>query len=71
MAGALPRATGSSRMRASAIRASRSCSATRKRCASLQTTTGGAKPGPTARDAVSWSMVRVVAPPASGQNCFG
>ena len=44
MAGALLRAAGSSRMRASAIFASRSCSATRKRCASLQTTTGGAKP---------------------------
>jgi hypothetical protein len=70
MAGALLRATGSSRMRASAIFASRSCSATRKRCASLHTTTGGPKPGPTARDAVSWSMVRA-APPSSGQNCFG
>ena len=45
MAGALLRAAGSSRMRAPTIFASRNCSATRKRCASLQTTTGGAKPG--------------------------
>ena len=69
MAGALLRAAGSSRMRAPAIFASRNCSATRKRCASLQTTTGGAKPGPTARQAVSCTIVRP--PPTSGQNCFG
>ncbi len=40
MAGAVLRPTGSSRMAAGGMPISRSCSATRKRCASLQTTIG-------------------------------
>ncbi len=44
-AGAELRPTGSSTMRASAMPASRNCSATRKRCSWLQTTTGGGEAG--------------------------
>ena len=68
MAGALLRPTGSSTMRASATPAARSCSAIRKRCSWLQTTIGGAKPGPRARDAVSCISV---CSDVSGQSCLG
>jgi len=68
IAGALLRPAGSRTMRAPSTRAARSWSATRKRCASLQTTIGAANPGPAARAAVSCSIVRSL---VSGQNCFG
>src|SRR5438309_12097453 len=46
----------------------RSCSATRKRCASLQTTTAAEAPSPSRREAVCWSIVRS---PVSGRSCLG
>ena len=68
MAGALLRPTGSSTRRASGMPAARNCSAIRKRCSWLQTTIGGAKPGPRARNAVSCIRVRS---DISGQSCLG
>ena len=68
MAGALLRPTGSSTMRAPSMPAARSCSAIRKRCSWLHTTIGGAKPGPSARNAVSWIIVRSE---IRGQSCLG
>ncbi len=68
IAGALLRPTGSSTMRAASIPARRNCSAIRNRCSLLQTTTGGAKPGPCARSAVSWIIERLE---INGQSCFG
>ena len=69
MAGAELRPTGSSKICGSATPASRSCSATRKRCSWLHTTTGGAKPGPTPRRAVSTIIERSLF--SSPQNCLG
>ena len=68
MAGALLRPQGSSTMRVPWAPARRMCSPTRKRCSSLQTTNGGAKPGPIARRAVSSIIERSE---TSGQNCLG
>ncbi len=68
MAGALLRPTGSSRMRALAIPASRSCSATTKRWSWLATTMGGLNSAEAARRAVSAS---IECSAISGQNCLG
>ena len=68
IAGAELRPTGSSTMRGPTMPASRICSATRNRWSWLHTTIGGAKPGPTARRAVSSIIDRS---DTSGQNCFG
>ena len=68
-AGAVLRPTGSSRMACGMMPSSPSCSATRKRWASLQTTMGAATFGrPAVLSAVSWIIVRS---PTSGRNCFG
>ena len=69
MAGAVLRPTGSNRMPAGGMPISRSCSATRNRCASLQTTMGVVASGnPASRAAVSWIMVRS---PVRASSCLG
>ena len=68
MAGALLRPTGSSTIRALVMPTSRNCSAIRNRCSSLQTTIGGANPGPLPRSTVSCSSERS---DSNGQSCFG
>src|SRR5690349_2766909 len=69
MAGAVLRPTGSSRIAVGASCISRSCSATRKRCASLHTMTGpAALAKPARRAAVSWNMVRS---PVRARSCLG
>jgi para-nitrobenzyl esterase len=68
-AGAVLRPSGSSTMRAG-VPTARNCSATRKRWASLQTTSvlSVRLPLPSSRSAVSCSMVRS---PVRGSSCFG
>ena len=68
IAGALLRPIGSSRIRACSTPAARTCSATRKRCSWLQTSSGAAQPAPIARFTVSWISV---SSDSSGQYCFG
>ena len=68
IAGAELRPTGSSTIVDPTIPAERICSAIRNRWSWLHTTTGGAKPGPTPRSAVSCSMVWSE---ISGQSCLG
>src|SRR5690606_27582870 len=69
MAGAVLRPTGSSSRAAGATPTWRSCSATMKRCSSLATTMGAARPGrPSRRCQVACSRLRS---PTRGWNCLG
>src|SRR5580765_9008310 len=68
MAGAVLRPKGSSSVARGSMCSCRSCSATRKRCASLHTTTGAPAVSPCRRSTVCCSIVRA---PVSGSSCFG
>src|SRR5215471_5883908 len=68
MAGAVLRPKGSRTVARGVMRSWRSCSATRNRCASLQTMTGAAAASPSRRSTVCCSNVRV---PMSGKSCLG
>jgi hypothetical protein len=67
-AGAVFRPSGSSTIARAVMPISRSCSAIRKRCSSLQTMSGGAKLSPPTRSIVSCNMLRLE---TSGSSCFG
>src|SRR5260221_6325178 len=68
MAGAVFRPTGSSTIACAGVSMTRSCSATSKRCVSLQTMIGAAPPKPVSRCTVSCSIVLAL---ISGSNCLG
>src|SRR5690606_24110919 len=69
IAGAVLRPTGSSSRAAGVTSSWRSCSATMKRCSSLATTIGAARPGrPSSRCQVACSRLRS---PTRGWNCLG